>query len=192
MTTEQNFNTICKTKNSIKAIEKMALEYMQKEFTYGGKTFCPAKQGWKFEFNNLKRSLGQCVYSNKTIYLSNYLIKNCKRGFEMWVDTMIHEIAHAFVFQVFNETGHTDLWRNVFISFGGNGNRVCRDIDFGDLIKNPISKYTQVCDNCGKQTPAHRKSKTIAEGRLSCYSCCNNFNNGKYSDKYPVREIKNY
>lgn len=172
----------------IDSVRDMALEYMDKTYTYRGKSFCPSKEGWKFAFNDRKRALGLCSYRKRTIYLSTFFIEKGSREMKMWINTMVHEIAHAFSFEGFGERGHGYLWRDMFISFGGDGNRCNGDTEYGDLIENPISKYTLVCDNCDRQSPSHRAKKRTS----ACGDCCNKYNGGRYSDKYKLRQVKNY
>jgi ribosomal protein L37AE/L43A len=176
------------TKVDIDSVRDMALEHMDKTYTYRGKSFCPSKEGWKFAFNDRKRALGLCSYRKRTIYLSTFFIEQGSREMKMWVNTMVHEIAHAFSFEGFGERGHGRLWKDMFISFGGNGERSSGDAQFEDLIENPISKYTLVCDNCGRQSPSHRAKKRAS----ACGDCCKKYNGGRYSDKYKLRQIQNY
>jgi len=176
------------TEVTIGAIRRMALEHMSKDYYYRGRLFNPNAGGWKFEFNDRKAALGLCSYRNRTIYLSTFFINQGSREMKMWVNTMVHEIAHAFSGTVFNSHGHSNLWRNMFISFGGNGNRCSGDTEFGNLIENPVSKYTLVCDNCGTQKPSHRIKKRAS----ACSKCCKKYNGGRYSVKYKLRQVQNY
>lgn len=166
----------------------MALEHMDKTYTYRGKSFNPHQEGWKFAFNDRKRALGLCSYRNRTIYLSTFFIEQGSREMKMWVNTMVHEIAHAFAKEGFGERGHGWLWKDMFMSFGGDGNRCSGDAKFGDLMENPVSKYTMICDNCGKQSPSHK----IKRVKSACGDCCNKYNGGKYTDKYLLRQVKNW
>ena len=174
----------------IDSVRDMALEHMGKDWIYRGRTFNMFKMGWTFYFNDRKKALGLCSFRNKTIYLSSWFIENGSREMKMWVNTMVHEIAHA-INKELGGSGHDWQWRDIFKTLGGNGERTSSDNKFGDLINNPISKYTNVCDN-GHTSPSYRKSRTIAEGRQACRKCCNKFNGGEFSNKYLVKQVKNY
>jgi len=175
-------------KCTLKSIKAMADKYMVKTFRYRGKTFNPTSEGWTFSFNNRKRALGLCNYRYKEISLSKHLIESGSREFKMWENTMIHEIAHAFAYTKFGESGHGRLWKDLFISLGGDGNRTSSDVEYGDLLEKPVSKYTLICDNCGKHRPSYKKRKRAC----ACPDCCKKYNNNRYSDKYKLREVQNY
>jgi hypothetical protein len=173
----------------IDSIRQMALEHMDKTYSYRGKHFNPTAEGWTFSFNNRKRALGLCDYRRRTIYLSRYIIENGSREMSGWVNTMVHEIAHAFAGDKFGKYGHCWLWKSLFISLGGSGLRCSNDtIVYGNLEEKPVSKYTLICDNCGRQTPSHK----IKRRKSACGACCKKHNGGKYTEKYILRQIKNY
>jgi len=173
---------------SVASVRRMALEHMEKDYVYRGKTFNPKKEGWKFEFNNRKRALGLCSYRKRTVYLSTFFINQGSREMKMWVNTMVHEIAHGFAKEQFGERGHGWLWKDMFMSFGGDGQRCNGDAEFGDLLKNPVSKYTMVCDTCNYQSPSHK----IKKRKSACSKCCDKHNGGRYSANYVLRQVQNY
>jgi hypothetical protein len=172
----------------IDSVRDMALTYMDKTYTYRGKTFNPHQEGWKFAFNDRKRALGLCSYRRRTIYLSTFFINQGSREMKMWVNTMVHEIAHAFAKEGFGDRGHGWLWKDMFISFGGDGKRCNGDTEFGNLLENPVSKYTLICGTCDTQEPSHK----IKRRKSACSKCCDEHNGGRYSEKYVLRQIKNY
>lgn len=178
-----NFQT-----NDIDAIRDMALELMETTFTYRGVEFNAKQLGWRFGFNDRKRALGLCRYTVKKIELSQYFIENGSRDPKMWKNTMIHELAHAMNYWYYGGTGHDWRWRDIFMSWGGNGQRTSGDTEFGNLLENPVSKYTLVCDSCGDQRPSHK----VKKNKSACYKCCTKHNGGRYSEKYVLRQVKNY
>ena len=140
-------------------------------------------QGWRFEFNNARRSAGICSYNEKTIYLSQYLLPHMKE--EKIVDTILHEIAHAIAGF---DAGHGYKWKRIPKSIGCNGYR-CYDprtaFKEGSIEKlAKQSKYTLTCPSCGKKSPKHRKPKS----NYSCGDC----SNGRYNPDYKLVLTQNY
>lgn len=78
--------------------------------------------GWNFKWNKRKTSNGVCSYSDKTIYLSSILTP--LRDEKEVLNTIIHEIAHALVGY---SHGHNAIWKEKFISMGGDGQRCSSD-----------------------------------------------------------------
>lgn len=183
-------NTQMCTSVDIDSVRDMALDYIARTWTYRGRDFNLSDMGWKFKFNDRKGANGVCSPSNRTLYLSSYIIESSTREMSGWVNTMVHEIAHAINHHL-GGRGHDIRWRDIFLSFGGTGDRCSKDVTFGDLVNNPISKYTTVCPN-GHASPSHKRSSAVAEGRRACSKCCNEHNNGKFSSDYVLKQIQNY
>lgn len=115
--------------------------------------------GWKFEFNTRKTSLGLCSYSKQTISLSSYLLQLMSDAEVK--NTLLHEIAHALT----KGDGHGNIWRRKFIELGGNGNRTTTlECTFEE---HPKTKYSLTCPCCGYVIPKHRKPKRES----SCGKC---------------------
>lgn len=171
----------------IDSVRDMALEHMAMDFEYRGQTFNMNQLGWKFAFNDRKRALGQCHYSCKTIYLSQWFIEHNTREMKMWINTMVHEIAHAINFYYYGGRGHDWRWRDIFMSFGGDGKRCSSDAEFTDLIDNPISKYTLVCPN-GHTRPSYK----IMRRSSSCGKCNKERGLSGYQEQFKMKQIKNY
>ena len=166
-------------------------ELMAKEFTistyYGTQKISAKGIGYRFGFNNRKRAFGVCYYTQKKISLSLPLCsENLDKVDTNIRNTILHEIAHAFSVHVYGISlgrGHGKYWKDIAIQIGCNGQR-CFD---GETVNRPKSKYTLVCDTCGRKTPKHRKSSLL----YACGSCCKVHNNGKYSEKYKLRFVEN-
>lgn len=76
--------------------------------------------GWTLTFNRRKRSLGVCKYASKVIELS--AVHAEARTLEDITNTIRHELAHALCpFE-----GHSEVWRQVFLRLGGDGERYKR------------------------------------------------------------------
>ncbi len=116
------------------------------------------KLGWRFEFNNRKRSFGLCNYRTQTIELSNHYAFLMKE--ESIKDTLLHEIAHALT----PSNGHGSSWRSKYIELGGKGTRTSSVEE--KILEENISKiinkakYIYECPACKNQIPFHRKTKT--------------------------------
>lgn len=94
--------------------------------------------GWKFSFNNSKRSCGLCSYVKKVIYISNYYISSKTTTLEDIENAILHEIAHALT----PGEKHGKVWKAKAIEIGCSGERWCEV--FCDNYK-----YYLVCeDDC--------------------------------------------
>ena len=133
------------------------------------------EQGWVIWFDNARRRLGQCRYSKKEIGISKgYAELNDEARIK---NTILHEIAHALVG---SKHGHDQVWRLKALEIGCDGNRVCNEI-----LAMPPKPYTGACPNCGKSSQYHRRK------RVACGICCNQFNNGKFTETYLLVFTKN-
>jgi len=128
-----------------------------------------------FQFDRSKRRLGRIRWKNgicQYISLSKYItVLNEEKVIR---NTILHECAHALVGY---GNGHNSVWRQKAIEIGCNPKRCYLPSE----IKTPISKYTVNCMKCGKNFQASRRRKNAA-----CRSCCKQFNNGRYSNKFLV------
>lgn len=170
---------------SVKSVRDMGQDYIKRDWTYRGRNFNLNSLGWSFGLNVRKRANGICSPSNKKIELSSYIIDNATREMSGWVNTMVHEIAHAINHEL-GGRGHDRQWKAIFLSLGGNGERCSRDTKFENLVEKPISKYTLVCPN-GHASPSHKFSSVVANGRKSCGKCC-----PTYNKEFTIKQIQNY
>jgi predicted SprT family Zn-dependent metalloprotease len=127
---------------------------------------------WKFKFDHARLRFGCCDFGKKTISLSRVLSE--LNSAEKVQDVLLHEIAHALVGK---KHAHGKVWQEKAIEIGCNPKRCYLPSE----IKTPISKYTVNCMKCGKNFQASRRRKNAA-----CRSCCKQFNNGRYSNKFLV------
>ena len=144
-----------------------------------------SKRGWVFEFNNRKRAAGLCSKRNKSIYISKYLLEqNLDKSLE-FENVLRHEIAHAIDFEIRKKSNHDNIWKSFAKQVLCTAER-CYD---GDVIKTvEKTKYTLVCDNCGKESKRHKKTRRV----LACGACCKTYNGGRFTDKFLLKEIQNY
>jgi predicted SprT family Zn-dependent metalloprotease len=181
-------NRPMKTLNDVK---KLANDMLDKKFTiqtyFNEYTLSAREMGYRFEFDNCKKSFGRCFYTQKKITLSLPLCEvNLDKIETKITNTILHELAHAFSVEIFGRDGrgHGAKWKNVAKQIGCDGER-CFD---GSSINRPSSKYTLVCDNCKKETPKYKKiSRSYA-----CGDCCRLYAFGKFSVDYQLRLVVNY
>jgi predicted SprT family Zn-dependent metalloprotease len=142
-------------------------------------------KGWTFEFNTRKRAAGLCNYRYKKIYLSEWLLKqNLDKSLE-FENTLRHEIAHALDFEMGGRNKHNHIWKAIAKKVLCTAERCYSS----DVIQTKVeTKYTLVCNTCEKESPRHKKPKR----EVACGACCNEYNRGKYSDKYKLRVVQNY
>lgn len=145
-------------------------ELMRSDFTVYGKTYNMIKLDYKMRWNNNKtrfgvhklswRNLfGVKQYTNKSIELSYYALENSDKKLIDWVDTILHEIAHAIDYEIRGTSNHDDEWKQVARAIGCNGERVS---------SNKIThKYKWVANCwCGAMFKRHKLT------RQARYACC--------------------
>ncbi len=176
--------------NTIADVQKLALELLNTEFTFvtykGTHKVRPTDLGYRFEFDNAKRSFGRCFYVKKKITLSLPLcLHNLDKLNAKIKDTILHEIAHALSVHIFGREGkgHGYNWQSIARQIGSDGKR-CFD---SSKVNTPKGKYALVCDNCGKETQKHRK----VTRSYACGACCKEHNGGRFTNKYLLRLIEN-
>ena len=141
--------------------------------------------GWKFEFNTRKRAAGLCSKNDKTIYISKWLLdQNLHKSLE-FENTLRHELAHALDFEIRGMSNHDKVWKFIARQVLCTAERCFTSEQIGVT---ETTKYTLICDTCGKKQPRH---KTIKR-KTACGKCCNEHNFGRYSDKYLLRLVQNY
>ena len=80
-----------------------------------------AEQGWKFEFSNTQRRMGECDWEVKTIRFSKHFIMSSP---EQISDTLLHEVAHALDDRDFSRGSrnkhHDYTWKAIAVSLGAD------------------------------------------------------------------------
>lgn len=131
---------------------------------------------WNFKFDNAVRRFGLCSYTTKTISLSQHLV--LLNDESQVKDTILHEIAHALVGV---GHGHDKHWVRTAKSIGCDGKRCYSSND----VITPKRNYICICEKCNTSFERVRK----ARGDVACRSCCNKYNNGKYSKEYLLKTV---
>jgi len=183
-----------------KSLMPMITENMTKDFIYRGRTFNMKAMGWEFEWSTKKNAFGTCARKrrrkfvngafvtevhSKRIQLSKWLVDNSESTFEEWVDTMLHEIAHAIDVEIRGVSDHSYIWKSIASSVGARPERTT-DVK----INADSSKYTMTCISCGNKTASHKKKASHTTS--ACVPCCNTYNNGKFSRDYKLIQTQNY
>ena len=128
--------------------------------------------GWKLKFDESKSHLGQCRYSEKSIYLSYpYVEINDEKIIR---NTILHEIAHALAG---SGHGHNRIWRTIARSIGCTGERCTNGAE------RPRGKWTRHCENCGYEVQSHRRTSKAR----ACGECCEKHNGGRYAEEYKLQ-----
>jgi SNF2 family DNA or RNA helicase len=108
---------------------------------------------WKIEFNKSPTKLGQCWYQNKIIAISTVMLNSTNE--QQFVDTMLHEIAHALVGP---NHAHDDVWKAKAKEIGctasvtglmfRNESRAVSPAEQKERVH--IPPLTKKCPTCGK------------------------------------------
>lgn len=181
------------TKNSLLP---MFTEHMNKDFEYRGVVYNMVKMGWTFNWIATKNAFGRChrrirrnnftgqrEIMRKQIQISTWLIDNSKATYADWVDTILHEIAHAIDVEIRGKSDHSERWKAIARAIGCNAERTT-DVEVD--AKN--SKYTLTCPNCNSTQASHK----ILKRKTACSNCCDEHNGGRYSDKFAYIQTQNY
>ena len=149
------------------------------------KTYRLDRKGWTFEFNSRKRAAGLCAPGKKVIYISEYLLmQNLNKALE-FENTLRHELAHAIDFEMRGTSDHSRVWKAVAREVLCTAERCFTSEQIADTRQ---TKYTLICDTCKKKSPSHK----IKKRKSACGDCCNEHNNGRFSDKYVLRQVQNW
>jgi len=174
-----------------KEIEKLANELLNTTWIVHTFRFVDAKVinlrdiGWRFEFNSARRAAGMCSKGDRTIYISKWLLEqNLDKSLE-FEDTLRHELAHAIDYTVRGMSNHDKIWKLIARQVLCNAER-CYSTDV--IQTKVVTKYTLICDNCGKEKASHK----IKKRRTACGDCCRAHNFGRYTEKFVFRQVQNY
>jgi predicted SprT family Zn-dependent metalloprotease len=176
-----------KTNLSLSSVEKLANELMSKHFKltdiYGNNHNYSVKElGYIFKWDTAKTRNGKINYNKKIISLSKLRVEaNIDKIDTVIKNTILHEIAHAFSFKIYGRDGlgHGSRWKITATQIGCNGQRCTSGYE---SVKE--SKYTLLCNTCGREIKKHRKPKF----KMSCGKCSPKV----YNEKYMLKVIQNF
>lgn len=129
--------------------------------------------GWIIEWDRAKRRKGQTDYVKRTISLSYEYVRLNPESVVR--NTILHEIAHALVG---SGNGHNEVWRQKFISIGGNGQR---------CTTAPVQVEGKIVGTCpdGHLWFKHRWTKKLRTVQYYCSKHGNGF------QRYPIQWREN-
>jgi len=158
-----------------------AKQFAERKLTEHGLT------DWRFAFDDAKTRFGVCNFAKKKITVSLPLFHALKEDVreEKVKDTILHEIAHALAG---NRAGHGRQWQAIAHRIGSRAER-CGGDDLLDMSR-VRSKYTATCRKCGEVSPMHRYSKHMYF--KACGACCDQYNGGKYDERFLLNIKQNY
>lgn len=166
-------------------ITTLANDLLNTTFDVNGRTIKLSVLGWKFEFNSRRRAMGLCSKRRKTIYISLWLLKQNLNKSAEFENTLRHELAHAIDMEFRGTSDHSYKWKSIARQVLCSGERCFKS----ENIKiTEETKYTLICDNCGREAKKHRKPKR----KIACGKCCEEHANGKYDERFAFKVITNY
>lgn len=176
---------------SVAEIKKLAIDLLNETWTidinsFTRKEFNLLDLGWHFEFNNRKTSLGWCKFRDKKIYVSLWYLEQHLDKAWRFENTIRHEIAHAIDFEIRRTSDHGYKWKRIASQVLSIPER-CVPLG-GEATDKKTSKYTLICDNCGKESASHKIKKV----KSACGVCCDAYNGGKFTEKFLLRQVQNY
>ena len=118
------------------------------------------------------RRAGYCDYTHNQIHLNiNYL--KSKSWNEFLNTTPLHELAHAISWQLYDATGHKEVWKSVCYSLGLRGNR-CHNFEKPEgvnVTKRKRKRYSAHCP-CREHIITSVKYNRMLKGiRYICVKC---------------------
>ena len=118
--------------------------------------------------NYIHGSIINKEYTPTKIELSKKLFENNRMDLDKITRTLLHEMTHAYLAEVYNETGHTDRFQEVMTRITGeNINHRCHNYDVTGL-RNKRNVY-YVCA-CG-ETEGYRSRMPKAGSRYTARCC---------------------
>lgn len=146
-------------------------------------------RGWRFQFGTSKSWAGLCNASeeqihlskNKNIFISIDFVKHDANWMKEMEGVVLHEIAHAIVFEIFlknhtrslneidpehrNTHGHGKVWSSVCGSIKG-AIEGCSRFYSGSNFKASFKDYRYECYNCG-----HKDYGDFKNFAIKCSKC---------------------
>ncbi len=129
--------------------------------------------GWIVKLDGGKQRAGLCNYSKRTLSFSRHV--NVLRSEEEYINTVLHEIAHALVGPGY---GHGMVWEKMARNIGCDGQR-CYEITSENAVK---GNYRVVCPNNHDLGERFRVSEKTRGS--SCPKC-----SPKFDSRYLLRFI---
>jgi len=170
------------TMQIIPLLENKADELLAKTYTIHFRresyTICPKDHGYTFEWSNRKNALGDCTKNSRVVRLSKFLVLNSVSELDVWIDTILHEIAHAIDYLIRKKSNHDRIWKHIAKTIGADPSRTT------ELKTTGVGfKYTAKCPGCEKTVHFSR----IWKNRKACGKC-----SPRFDERYVFVIYKNY
>ena len=110
-----------------------------------------AGQGWRIQWGNSRSAAGRCKYREKVLQFSSpitALVSN-----EEFIDTVLHEIAHALT----PGAKHSNVWKSKYREIGGTGDRTWSDAE----VQAAVAKWVIKCSMCDVKIYRNRVTQSL-------------------------------
>ena len=77
--------------------------------------------------------------------------------------------------------GHDIVWKTKLLEIGGDGKRCYSSSDTSTIERPPRKLYQAYCEEHGN------RGRTYARRNKACGSCCNEYNGGRYSERFRIQ-----
>lgn len=123
---------------------------------------------WKLEINTRIGSLGFCMPRRGLIEISIHTVKG---GKDLFVKTLLHEIAHALDYIRHGGSGHGSTWKQIMIELGQDPSRLATEEESKQFRKSINYKYDIHCENPECDVHFNRMRKSSAAKNWICKKC---------------------
>jgi predicted SprT family Zn-dependent metalloprotease len=166
--------------NSIEDVEVFVERLLNTKWYYENHSIVLKTKKYYFEWDMRSRKrLGYCNFTLYKIGISRAIVELNLHNTKAIRAVVLHEIAHAIAFELFEDEGHSETWKKILLHIGGDGKA---RYDPRELIQ-PRMKYTLSCQNCDLEIGVTRRPKV-----QSCGVC----DPSGFNSKYKLTVKKNY
>lgn len=121
-------------------------------------------------FTKRGKVAGVASYRDNHINLNMVLLT--ENAEEFINTTVVHELAHLIAYQVYGSagTGHSRVWKDVYIRLGGNG-ETYHNYDTTNSTVRKVKKYRYFCDCMEHELTSIRHKKIFDGAEYYCKQC---------------------
>lgn len=135
-------------------------------------------RGWTFKLNTRTHSLGLCRPMERVIEISVHTVE---AGEEVFMETLLHEIAHGLDWIRNRAHGHGYSWKMIMIELGLNPDRVASEQHSKAFSQSINYKYDIHCSNPDCDVHFNRMRKSRSASSWVCAECGSPF---KWTQNY--------